>query len=230
MTTMSDQDVKGHSTIIIIMDQPFCKMSPLFKLNQSNQISLLGERGRGGKGMRYQLPMNLYTLAYTSTMQIIPVPRRKGTRIHAVQYRKYVDFTRNFARITARYRPKPFISGAIEYKRQKGALRSCARSNLRLLSFNVPEYRTLPAYFNVETPALLNLELFVTVRFGMPGRRTVIISCTTARYRVVPTNARANRAFTRSFSPGYHLARISEVNKRMRLLLSVVKKCVLNRE
>ena len=130
------------------------------------------------------------------------IPRRKGTRIRAVYCRKYADFTRNFARITARYRPKPFISGAIENKRQKGALRSCARSNLRLLSFNVPEYRALQAYFNVETPALLNFEPFVPARFGVTGCRTVIISRTIARYCVVPTNARANRAFTRSFSPG----------------------------
>ena len=50
--------------------------------------------------------------------------------------------------------------------------------------------------------ALLILEPFVPARFGVTGRTTVIISRTTARYRVVPTNARANRAFTRSFSPG----------------------------
>ena len=47
--------------------------------------------------------------------------------------------------------------------------------NLRLLSFNVPECRLLRAYFNVVTPASLILELFVPVRFGMTGRKTVII-------------------------------------------------------
>ena len=37
--------------------------------------------------------------------------------------------------------PKPFISGAIENKVKKGGFQFCARSNLRLLSFNNPEYR-----------------------------------------------------------------------------------------
>ena len=70
-------------------------------------------------------------------------PGRKGTRARAVYCRKYTVFMPNFARITARYRPKPFISGAIENKVKKGALRFCVRLNLRLLSFNDPEYRLL---------------------------------------------------------------------------------------
>jgi hypothetical protein len=69
-----------------------------------------------------------------------------------------VVFTPNFARITARYRPKPFISGAIENKVKTGALRFCARSNLRLLSFNDPEYQQLQACFNVETEGALRAD------------------------------------------------------------------------
>ena len=60
-------------------------------------------------------------------------------RVCAVYCRKDVVFMPNFARITARYRPKPFISGAIENKVKKGALRFSMRSNLRLLSFNYPD-------------------------------------------------------------------------------------------
>ena len=37
-------------------------------------------------------------------------------RICAVYYCKYVDFMQIFTRITAQYRPKPFISGMIENK------------------------------------------------------------------------------------------------------------------
>ena len=44
------------------------------------------------------------------------IPRRKGTRIRAVYYRKYADFTLIFACTTAQYRPKMFISGVIENK------------------------------------------------------------------------------------------------------------------
>ncbi|MCG8624165.1 MAG: hypothetical protein MJE68_19500 [Proteobacteria bacterium] len=60
-------------------------------------------------------------------------------RARTVYCQKYVVFMPNFARITARYRPKSFISSAIENKVKKGALGFCAHSNLRLLSFNDPE-------------------------------------------------------------------------------------------
>ena len=75
-----------------------------------------------------------------------------------------------FARITARYCPKPFISGAIENKVKKGALRFCARSNLRLLSFNDPENRPLQACLNVETPSSLILEPLAPACLGVTGR------------------------------------------------------------
>jgi hypothetical protein len=63
--------------------------------------------------------------------------------VRAVYRRKYAVFALNFAYITARYRPKPFISGAIENKVKKGVLRFCAHSNLQLLSFNDLEYHPL---------------------------------------------------------------------------------------
>jgi hypothetical protein len=87
-----------------------------------------------------------------------------------VYCRKYTVFTPNLARITARYRPKLFVSGAIENKVKTGALRFCARSNLRLLSFNDPEYRPLQACFNVETPPLLIFEPLAPARLGVTKR------------------------------------------------------------
>ena len=100
----------------------------------------------------------------------ICLPGRKGTRARAVYCRKYAVFMPIFARITARYRPKPFISGAIENKIKKGALRFCARSNLWLLSFKNPEYRPLQACFNVETPSSLILESLAPARLGVTER------------------------------------------------------------
>ena len=98
------------------------------------------------------------------------LPGRKGMRARTAYCRKYAVFMPIFARVTARYRPKPFISGAIENKVKKGALRFCARSNLRLLSFNNPEYRPLQACLNVETPSSLILELLAPARLGVTGR------------------------------------------------------------
>ena len=97
-------------------------------------------------------------------------PGRKGTRAHAVYCLKCAVFTPNFARITAQYRPKLFTSGAIENKVKRGALRLCARSNLRLLSFNDPEYRPLQACLNVETLSSLILEPLAPARLGVTGR------------------------------------------------------------
>ena len=77
----------------------------------------------------------------------------KGTRANNLLFQKYVV---NFVCIIARYRPKLFIFGAIENEVKKGALRFCARSNVQLLSFNVPEYHPLQACFTVEIPLLLN--------------------------------------------------------------------------
>ena len=88
---------------------------------------------------------------------------------------RYVDFTQIFACITTQYCPKLLISGAIENKSQYRVLRSCARSNLWLLSFNIPEYHPLQAYYNVETLASLIFEPFIPTRFGETGRKTVII-------------------------------------------------------
>ena len=124
-------------------------------------------------------------------------------RVHAIYCRKYAFFMPNFPRITAWYCPKPFISSAIENKVKKGALWFCVRSNLRLLSFNDPEYRLLQAWFNVEMPSWLILEPLSPTRLGVTGRRTINISRISADIRVVPTNARTNRVFTWSFSPGH---------------------------
>ena len=52
----------------------------------------------------------------TGSTQSNVLPRRKGTRIRVVCYRKYADFTRILTHITARYHPKPFISSVIETK------------------------------------------------------------------------------------------------------------------
>ena len=133
---------------------------------------------------------------------VLNLPRRKGTRARTVYCQKYAVFTPNFARITARYRSKPFISGAIENKVKKGALWFCVRSNLRLLGFDDPEYHPLQACLNVETPPSLIFEPLAPVRLGVTGRWTVNISCISADICVVPTNASANRVFAWSFSPG----------------------------
>ena len=128
-------------------------------------------------------------------------PGRKGTRARVVYRWKCAVFPPNFARITARYCPKPFTSGAIENKVKKGALRFCARSNLRLLSFNDPEYRPLQACLNVEMPSSLIFEPLAPARWGVTGHWTVNISRISMDICVVPTNARANRVLARSFSP-----------------------------
>ena len=52
--------------------------------------------------------------------------------------------------------PQPFYFRCDKKKNiKKGALWFCMYSNLRLLSFNNPEYRLLQACFNVETPLLI---------------------------------------------------------------------------
>ena len=64
-------------------------------------------------------------------------------------------------------------------------LQSCVHLNLQLLSFNVPEYRPLQTYFNVETPASLIFEQFVPTSFCVIGQKTVIVRvhlCITALY------------------------------------------------
>ena len=142
----------------------------------------------------------------------VPFPRRKGTCARAVYRRKYAVFTPNFARITARYRPKPSISGVIENEVKKGALRFSARSNLRLLSFNNPEYRPLQACFNVETPSSFNFWTACTRAFGcdwtLNGQYFTYI-------HIVPTNAHAhahaNREFVWSFSPDHRSIAVSHV-------------------
>ena len=89
--------------------------------------------------------------------------------------------------ITVRYRPKRFISGAIETKvRKERFYFNCVRSNLRLLSFDAPEYRPLQTYSNGKTLASLICELFVPAHFGVTRRKWSY-----AHNRVVPTNARA---------------------------------------
>ena len=95
---------------------------------------------------------------------------RKGICARMVYYCKYAVFTPNFMCITAWYRPKPFISGAIENTVKKGGFQFCACSNLRLLSFNDPEYRLLQACFNIETPLLSIFEPLAPTRLGVIGR------------------------------------------------------------
>ena len=115
---------------------------------------------------------------------------------------KYVVFMRNFTYyITVWYRPKPFISGAIENKVKKRALRFCARSNLWLLSFSDPEYRSLQACFNIEMPSWLIFEPLAPRHLDVTRRWTVNISCISADICAVLTNAHANRIFARSFLP-----------------------------
>ena len=82
-------------------------------------------------------------------------PGRNGTRARVVYYGKYAVFTPNFVCITARYFPKPFISGAIENKVKKGGFQFCVRWNLWLLNFNDPECCLLQDCFNIETPSSL---------------------------------------------------------------------------
>ncbi len=67
---------------------------------------------------------------------------------------KICGFHFNFRVYYRTVSPKLFVSGGIK-KVEKGVLRSCAHSNLGLLSFNVPEYRLLQACFNVVIPAHL---------------------------------------------------------------------------
>ena len=96
---------------------------------------------------------------------------------------------------------KRFTFGAIENKVKKGALRFCACLNLRLLSFNDPEYRPLQACLNVEMPSSLIFEPLAPACWGVTGHWTVNISRISMDICVVPTNARANRVLARSFSP-----------------------------
>ena len=76
----------------------------------------------------------------------------------------------NFAHITGQYLPKPFISGAIENKLEKGALQFCAHSNLWLLSFNDPKYRLLQPCLNIEVPlSLIIFEPLAPACLGVTG-------------------------------------------------------------
>jgi hypothetical protein len=56
---------------------------------------------------------------------------------------------------------------------------------------------------------LLIFEPLAPARLGVTERWTVNISRISADIRVVPTNARANRGFARSFSPGQSLMHLS---------------------
>ena len=109
-------------------------------------------------------------------------------RIRAVYYCEDTDFTWNLVRNTARYHPKPFISGVIKNKLERNISILCAFEPSATNLQRPWIYRTLQAYFNVEIPALLILEPFIPMRFGVTGRRMVIISRTTTRYRIVPAN------------------------------------------
>ena len=79
---------------------------------------------------------------------------REKRNMYACSLLLKIRNTPNFAHITTQYCPKLFISGVIKKKK-----RSTARSNLRLLSFNNPEYRPLQACFNVK---MLSLLIFLT--------------------------------------------------------------------
>jgi hypothetical protein len=60
------------------------------------------------------------------------------------------------------------------------------------------QLRPLQACFNIETPSLLIVEPLAPARLG------INISRITTDTHVVPINARANRVFVRSFSPGQY--------------------------
>ena len=108
------------------------------------------------------------------------VPRRKCPCIHTVYCWKYAIF---YVRFPTRCLPKPFASCAIESKVKKRALRSCACSNLQVLSLKVPEHRPLQACFNAEAP--WHRHQFFTIRthlycmFGCDQIGTINITRTT---------------------------------------------------
>ena len=134
---------------------------------------------------------------------MLTVPAQwKGKRISVVYCHKYTDFTQNFAWFTAWRRFKPLISSAIENKVNKGLLRSCGRSYLRLLRFNVPQCCPLQAYCTVEMRSSLIFVPFVPARLGVTGRRMDNIPRATTHYCDVLAKACANRALVRSFSSG----------------------------
>ena len=92
---------------------------------------------------------------------------------------------------------------------KKGALPSCARSNLRLLNFNIQECQPLQAYLNVETPLSLIFAPLVPARLGVTGHRMVNILLSTTSNHVVPAQTRTNHVFKRCFSPGCKHTRIA---------------------
>ena len=111
---------------------------------------------------------NIYQLLVPMLVFVYPGEKERVQCMHSV-------FMPNFACITAWYHPKPFISSAIEKKIKKGVLRFCVCSNLRLLSFDIPEYRPLQACFNVKTPLLIIFELLAPARLGVTRHKKLMI-------------------------------------------------------
>ena len=83
--------------------------------------------------------------------------------------------------ITVQYNPKPFI--VIENKREKGMLWSYVFEPLATM-LQWHEYHLQQTY--VEMPVSLIFEQFVPACFGVTGRRTVIISRSTAHNHLYP--------------------------------------------
>ena len=81
------------------------------------------------------------------------IPGWKGTRLRAFNWRKYAVFAWKSSRVTARYRPTPFISGSIDDKVNMELLWFCTRSNLRQVGCNVPNSCPLQTQCAVKMPS-----------------------------------------------------------------------------
>ena len=143
-------------------------------------------------------------IAWRHDLLLLCIPsQEKKKRMHARFIVENMWFLCQISRVLPHGTPlKPFISGAIENKVKKVALGFCVHSNLQLLSFNDPEYHLLQACINVETPSSLIHEPLAPARLGVTRHWTVTISRISVDISVVPTNARTNRVFMWSFSPG----------------------------
>ena len=111
------------------------------------------------------------------------LPRRKGMHLRTVNWWKYAVFAWKSLRVTARYRPKPFISGLIDDEVNMELLWFCTRSNLRQVGCNIPNSCPLQTQCAVKTPSPFIFGLLVTVH-----------SCTLVRAWAWPaTNFAVNR-------------------------------------
>ena len=106
-------------------------------------------------------------------------PRRKGTCIHMV-YHKYADFTPILYYHAV---PPQTIRCDRKQKRERSALILCMFEPLAT-TLQWHEYHLQQTY--VEMPVSLIFEQFVPACFGVTGRRTVIISHSTAHNHLYP--------------------------------------------